>query len=163
MIAGGTVQVWVAPVRVKVQVSWRPLVTQSLHDVDYQVRHAALASIGEERHGDALPYYLQGLRNGLNEVVRRAGVGLEEVADERAIPDLIKALITTHQYRIQVRDDAPSYSFSTGGTYVNFLTEDESAERIKAALGPGLARLAEVKARWDPQNVFRTNRNVTPV
>jgi hypothetical protein len=54
-------------------------------------------------------------------------------------------------------------SFSTGGTYVNFLTEDESPERIKAALGPGLARLAEVKARWDPQNVFRTNRNVTPV
>ena len=53
--------------------------------------------------------------------------------------------------------------FSTGGTYVNFLTEDESPERIKAALGQGLARLAEVKSRWDPQNVFRTNRNITPV
>jgi FAD/FMN-containing dehydrogenase len=53
-------------------------------------------------------------------------------------------------------------SFSTGGTYINFLTEDEGSERTEAALGKGLLRLAEVKARWDPQNVFRTNRNVKP-
>jgi FAD/FMN-containing dehydrogenase len=53
-------------------------------------------------------------------------------------------------------------SFSTGGTYINFLTEDESPERIEAALGKGLERLAEVKAKWDPQNVFRTNRNIKP-
>jgi FAD/FMN-containing dehydrogenase len=53
-------------------------------------------------------------------------------------------------------------AFSTGGTYLNFLTEDESPERIQAALGKGLKRLAEVKARWDPQNVFRTNRNIKP-
>ena len=38
-------------------------------------------------------------------------------------------------------------SFSTGGTYINFLTEDEGPERTAAALGKGLARLAEVKAR----------------
>ena len=54
-------------------------------------------------------------------------------------------------------------SFSTGGTYINFLTEDEGPERTKAALGKGLQRLAEVKARWDPENVFRTNRNIKPV
>jgi FAD/FMN-containing dehydrogenase len=53
-------------------------------------------------------------------------------------------------------------SFSTGGTYINFLTQDEGPERTRAALGPGLQRLAEVKARWDPQNVFRTNRNIAP-
>ena len=53
-------------------------------------------------------------------------------------------------------------SFSTGGTYVNFLTEEEGSERTEAALGPNLRRLAEVKAKWDPQNVFRTNRNVRP-
>ena len=43
-------------------------------------------------------------------------------------------------------------SFSTGGTYINFLTEDEGPERIEAALGRGLQRLAEVKAKWDPEN-----------
>ncbi len=53
--------------------------------------------------------------------------------------------------------------FSTGGTYVNFLTEDESAERIDTALGKGLHRLREVKTKWDPQNVFRTNRNIRPL
>jgi hypothetical protein len=53
-------------------------------------------------------------------------------------------------------------SFSTGGTYINFLTEDEGPERIEAALGKSLRRLAEVKTRWDPENVFRTNRNIMP-
>jgi FAD/FMN-containing dehydrogenase len=53
-------------------------------------------------------------------------------------------------------------SFSTGGTYINFLTEDEGPERTKDALGKGLQRLAEVKAQWDPNNVFRTNRNIAP-
>jgi hypothetical protein len=52
--------------------------------------------------------------------------------------------------------------FSTGGNYINFLTEDEGPERIKAAIGAGLKRLSEVKAKWDPKNMFRTNRNILP-
>ncbi len=52
--------------------------------------------------------------------------------------------------------------FSTGGTYVNFLTEEETGERITAAYGPNLQRLAEIKARWDPDNVFRMNKNIPP-
>lgn len=53
-------------------------------------------------------------------------------------------------------------AFSTGGTYINFLTEDEGTERIEAALGPALQRLAEIKRRWDPANRFRVNRNIAP-
>jgi FAD/FMN-containing dehydrogenase len=53
-------------------------------------------------------------------------------------------------------------SFSTGGTYINFLTQDEGPERIQASLGAALQRLASVKARWDPENFFRTNRNIKP-
>jgi len=52
--------------------------------------------------------------------------------------------------------------FSTGGTYINFLTEDEGAERMQAALGGALPRLAHVKTRWDPENFFRSNRNIRP-
>jgi len=52
--------------------------------------------------------------------------------------------------------------FSTGGTYLNFLTGDEGPERTQAALGTSLERLAKIKAKWDPQNVFRTNRNIPP-
>lgn len=53
--------------------------------------------------------------------------------------------------------------FSTGGTYINFLTEDEGPERIEAALSSSYQRLVEIKTKWDPQNVFRTNRNIKPV
>ena len=52
--------------------------------------------------------------------------------------------------------------YSTGGTYINFLTEDEESGRIDAALGQGIQRLAEIKTKWDPQNMFRTNRNIKP-
>jgi hypothetical protein len=52
--------------------------------------------------------------------------------------------------------------FSTGGTYINFLTEDESDDRIATSLGGSLQRLAEIKTKWDPQNFFRTNRNIKP-
>jgi FAD/FMN-containing dehydrogenase len=53
-------------------------------------------------------------------------------------------------------------AFSTGGTYINFLTEDDGPERTATALGTALQRLAEVKKRWDPENVFRTNHNIKP-
>lgn len=52
--------------------------------------------------------------------------------------------------------------FSTGGNYINFLTADETPERVAAALGPNARRLAEVKRRWDPSNFFRINRNIVP-
>ena len=52
--------------------------------------------------------------------------------------------------------------FSTGGTYVNFLTEEESDDRIRAAYGTNFDRLAAVKSRWDPDNVFRANKNIAP-
>lgn len=52
--------------------------------------------------------------------------------------------------------------FGTGGNYINFLTADESPERIEAALGRSWGRLADIKKKWDPQNMFRTNRNIEP-
>jgi FAD/FMN-containing dehydrogenase len=52
--------------------------------------------------------------------------------------------------------------FSTGGTYVNFLTEEEGEERIHAAYGKNYKRLVEVKTKWDPGNLFRMNKNIAP-
>jgi FAD/FMN-containing dehydrogenase len=53
--------------------------------------------------------------------------------------------------------------FSSGGTYVNFLTEDAEEERVRAAYGPDLYdRLARIKARFDPHNLFRSNQNIMP-
>jgi FAD/FMN-containing dehydrogenase len=51
--------------------------------------------------------------------------------------------------------------FSTGGVYVNNLG-DEGEERIRAAYGRNLDRLAAVKATYDPGNLFRLNQNIRP-
>jgi hypothetical protein len=52
---------------------------------------------------------------------------------------------------------------STGGVYVNALDGDEGQGRIRDSYGEGnYARLAELKRRWDPENVFRLNQNISP-
>lgn len=45
--------------------------------------------------------------------------------------------------------------YSTGGTYVNFLTEDYGSNRVLEAYGSNYNRLARIKAKWDPENLFR--------
>jgi FAD/FMN-containing dehydrogenase len=64
-------------------------------------------------------------------------------------------------FRQWVRDAwAGLRRFSTGGNYINFQTADEGPERIAATYGANFPRLMEIKAKYDPQNVFRSNRNV---
>jgi hypothetical protein len=51
---------------------------------------------------------------------------------------------------------------SRPGVYVNFLS-DEGPERVREAYpGPTWDRLAEVKRRYDPDNLFHRNQNIPP-
>jgi FAD/FMN-containing dehydrogenase len=52
--------------------------------------------------------------------------------------------------------------FATGGVYVNFMPEDETQRVRTGAYGPNYDRLAKVKAKYDPHNLFRMNQNVAP-
>jgi hypothetical protein len=51
---------------------------------------------------------------------------------------------------------------SAGGAYVNFMMHDEGEARVKATYGANFDRLAEVKRRYDPDNLFRVNQNIAP-
>jgi hypothetical protein len=48
------------------------------------------------------------------------------------------------------------------GVYVNNLG-NEGDERVRAAFGSNYQRLAEIKARWDPSNLFRSTHNIAPL
>ena len=50
---------------------------------------------------------------------------------------------------------------AAGTAYINFMPEDES-DRVEAAYGLNFKRLAEIKRRYDPQNLFRLNPNIAP-
>ena len=49
------------------------------------------------------------------------------------------------------------------GVYVNFLDADDDVGRVREAYGDDTyRRLSEIKARYDPDNVFRHNKNIPP-
>lgn len=51
--------------------------------------------------------------------------------------------------------------FATGGAYVNFMTQEEQ-DRVRSAYGSNYDRLAELKKKYDPNNLFRMNQNIQP-
>jgi len=52
--------------------------------------------------------------------------------------------------------------YATGGVYLNFVSEADDAARVTAAYGANYEKLQQLKAEYDPGNVFRTNLNVRP-
>jgi hypothetical protein len=53
------------------------------------------------------------------------------------------------------------HPFSSGGGYINMMM-DEGEDNVKAAYRENHGRLAQVKGRYDPHNLFRVNQNVKP-
>ncbi len=54
------------------------------------------------------------------------------------------------------------HPYSAGGAYVNFMM-DEGQERVQASFRDNYVRLAEIKSKYDPTNLFRVNQNIRPV
>lgn len=53
------------------------------------------------------------------------------------------------------------HPYSLGGGYVNMMME-EGEDRIKASYGNNYNRLTQIKAKYDPGNLFRVNQNIKP-
>ena len=53
------------------------------------------------------------------------------------------------------------HPYSLGGGYVNMIM-DEGQEGVKAAYGENYTRLAQIKAKYDPNNLFHINQNIIP-
>jgi len=51
--------------------------------------------------------------------------------------------------------------FSAGARYVNYMDQDDAAD-LAGPFGINYAKLAQVKAKWDPENVFHLNQNIQP-
>jgi FAD/FMN-containing dehydrogenase len=51
--------------------------------------------------------------------------------------------------------------YASGGAYVNLLGGDEK-DGPRSAYGSNLARLAEIKRKYDPENLLRMNHNIAP-
>jgi FAD binding domain/Berberine and berberine like len=64
-----------------------------------------------------------------------------------------------------VRDTWSAISkFGTGAVYLNFtgISDEETDVGVDSAHGKNLRRLSEIKAKYDPDNFFRLNNNITP-
>jgi FAD/FMN-containing dehydrogenase len=53
------------------------------------------------------------------------------------------------------------HPYSAGGAYVNFMM-DEGQERVQSSFRDNYARLAAIKSKYDPANLFRVNQNIRP-
>ncbi len=93
----------------------RPLVNRVLLDSSSDLRYAALNGLSEDQYKIAMPYFLKKLKSEHNAIVRRAGAGLERVGNEQAVPYLVEALITTHQYKVRVPKKGVALGVGGGG------------------------------------------------
>lgn len=53
------------------------------------------------------------------------------------------------------------HPYTMGGAYVNFMME-EGEDRIKATYRENFERLAVIKKKYDPNNLFHVNQNIAP-
>jgi FAD/FMN-containing dehydrogenase len=99
---------------------------------------------------------------------RPAAPGDATAFSQRGAPYLLNVVArwtdpTTDEAQIEWARDLymAAEPFSTGGTYVNFLSAGD--DRVAAAYGSdNYERLARLKETWDPTNVFRLNQNIRP-
>jgi hypothetical protein len=91
------------------------LTTLAIRDGVKEIREKALESIPDEYASLGQSILIRGLRDKENVIVKRSAIALGRKGDEKAIPALIRSLVTTHGYKIQV--PVQGYSFGSDGSF----------------------------------------------
>ncbi len=83
------------------------LAVQSLQDESEAVRAAALTAVQGKEIARAVPVYVRALKHPANVIVNRAGAALGALGHESALSPLIDALVTRHEYTVEVPNPEP--------------------------------------------------------
>jgi FAD/FMN-containing dehydrogenase len=93
------------------------------------------------------------------------GLGYLTRSRDLTIDNLLEVLIVLADGTLVTAsaDEHPDLFWAVrgGGAYVNMMME-EGEERVRDAYRANYARLAQVKARYDPDNFFHVNQNIRP-
>lgn len=89
-----------------------------LYESNKAIFELALGTIDEDQGVEVIKYCLPGLKDTSNDVVQRAALVVGKFGDERVIPDLIDALITSHRYKVQIPDTSNDYTVGVGANGV---------------------------------------------
>jgi FAD/FMN-containing dehydrogenase len=119
-------------------------------DLDVAIRGGGHSGPGLSSVDDGLVIDLSRLRGVIVDPDARVAHVLSDPANAGLVTDWAKSFSDALQ------------PYSARGGYVNMIMK-EGEGRVRAIYGPNYDRLAEVKAKYDPGNLFHVNQNIKPV
>ncbi len=138
---------------------WKGDFVRSLPDeaIDAHIENAGKASVFSAMHLYPIDAAVQRRKTGDMAWSARDATWSMVIAGIDPDPAMAPALKTwaTDYWKAVHRYDLP-------GAYPNFMMDDEGEERVRASFGDNYARLARLKAKFDPRNLFRVNQNIRP-
>ncbi len=104
--------------RIHSEQAFQKLVQLTLQDHAPSVRLAAVKELSKRQWCEQARAVFRGaLKSKSNLVVRHAAEALGEIGTSADVPSLIEAIVTVHSYRVPVTTYAPTYCFSTDGSF----------------------------------------------
>ncbi|HLJ11378.1 MAG TPA: HEAT repeat domain-containing protein [Planctomycetaceae bacterium] len=85
------------------------LAAQAIRDDAEPVRTLAIEAIGRKDAKSAIPLCLRALKSSQNAIVNRSAAVLGSLGEESVVPQLIEALVTRHEYSVEVPNPDPLF------------------------------------------------------